>query len=163
MKPFQFRLATLLKLREATRDDRRARLAEAFQAAGVLEQRMEQLDEQRRQLRAQHALGTSPGSVAVERLLDVQRYEFVVAAEQQVIAKQQQQIEEEIEQRRQALRVADQDVRVLEKLKEKQQASHRRDLEKLEAKAFDEMASRQAALARQESVLEASAEEGGDR
>jgi len=162
MKPFQFRLATLLKLREAVRDDRRARLAEAFQAAEVLEQRFDELQTQQTALRTQYAAANAPGNVAVEQLLDVQRYELIVASEQKVIAEQQQQLEKEIDQRREALRVADQDVRILEKLREKQQTSHRQQLEKEEAKTFDEIASRQAALARQELVCEAAIGSGGD-
>ncbi|MEX0867147.1 MAG: flagellar export protein FliJ [Pirellulales bacterium] len=162
MKPFEFRLTTLLKLREAVRDERRARLAEAFQAAEVLQRRLTELSAQRTALRSQYAAATSPGQVAVNQLLDVQRYELVVAGEQQLLTGQQQQIEEEIDKRRDALRLADQEVRILEKLREKQQRDHRVGAEKEEAKGFDEIASRAAAIRRIEGVAAFSESAGGE-
>jgi len=41
MPKFQFRLATLLRLREATRDERRGRLAEAYRVDEVVEAQLE--------------------------------------------------------------------------------------------------------------------------
>ena len=43
MKPFRFRLATLLRLRVAARDRRRAHLAQAYEAEDVLQQRQGEL------------------------------------------------------------------------------------------------------------------------
>ena len=51
MARFKFQLATLLRLREATRDERRAELAEAFRADDVLVEQQEDATRQVSDLR----------------------------------------------------------------------------------------------------------------
>ena len=52
MAKFKFRLATLLRLREATRDQRRAELAEAYRADNVLREHLDRVGQELTWLRA---------------------------------------------------------------------------------------------------------------
>ena len=142
MAKFQFRLATLLKLREAARDERRMHLAEAYQAEEKLAEHQHELKDQLAALRAQYADASAPGSVQIDALVEHQRFELVLKAQQQVVEQQGKLLDGEIERRRQALMQADREVRVLEKLREKQSERHRHDEAIAEIKQLDEIAGR---------------------
>jgi flagellar protein FliJ len=136
---FRFRLETLFRLRIAERDQRRAELAKAIRAEEMLrgEERMlqqEQVEtaERGRQLK-------SPGAADVDALLQSHRYAVVLAARRRQLASQIVQVEAEIQRRRQMLVEADRQVRVLEKLRERQALAHRKNEGRLEARQFDEM------------------------
>ncbi len=140
MARFQFRLATLLRLREAARDERRNQLAEAFRLADALEtQRQEIVDNLRELMRLRAA---TLGAVNVDRLLAASRYEAVLMLEQRNVERRQAAVAEEIERRREALVAADRDVRTLEQLRETQQARHREESERASMKLMDEAALR---------------------
>ena len=116
MRKFQFRLDSLVRLREAVRDERRAQLAEAMRIQASLEGEMQQLRLKLDEARQMH---TAPrGAVDIDRLLVAERYEMVLLVEKLQIETQQASMNAEVEKRRQALVWADQDVRVLEKLRE---------------------------------------------
>ena len=103
MTVFKFRLATLLRMREAVRDERRTALAEAYEADRILAERIEEMQQRHRALYDRRAEAAGPGAVKVDQLLDAGRYEFVLQAEQKTVASQRQQLSEEIEKRRTAL------------------------------------------------------------
>ena len=86
----------------------------------------------------------APGGVNIDRLVEARRYELVTTAQQRNIGQQRETVAAEIERRRQALVEADREVRVLEKLRERQAEQYRRDEEGREAKRLDEVASQQA-------------------
>ena len=141
MSTFRFRLQTLWRLRSAERDRRRAELAQAYEAAGIL-------DEQRRQIEAEHADAVeesrrlvSPGSADLDALLRVHRHQHILKAELAQLAAQRAQIEAEIQRRRQVLVEADRQVRVVEKLHERKLAEHQRKADRVEVKLLDEMGS----------------------
>ncbi|HZZ73861.1 MAG TPA: flagellar export protein FliJ [Pirellulales bacterium] len=142
MSAFRFRLATLLKMREAVRDQRRAALAEALHAIALLDEQLNRLrsdlGDQKQQLHA----AARPGRVDVDRLLEAQRYEFVLLGEITRLSQQRQTVSTEAENRREALVVADREVKVLEKLREKQQLRQRAQDEREDIKRFDEIAGR---------------------
>jgi len=144
MPRFQFRLASVLRLREATRDERRGQLAEAYLAESKLRARREtvqlELDELKR-------LGQAPavGPVNMDRLVAANRFESVVTAEIQVIRQHEATLAVEIERRRQALVVADREVRVLEKLRETKRERHLQVEASALMKQLDEVAGRQMA------------------
>jgi flagellar FliJ protein len=81
-----------------------------------------------------------PGRVEIDRLLHAQRFEVVVRGELDGLRQQTRMLDEEIERRRLALVEADRQLRVLEKLKEKQQERFRREQDRREMKELDEMA-----------------------
>ncbi|HEX7450504.1 MAG TPA: flagellar export protein FliJ [Pirellulales bacterium] len=140
MARFQFRLATLLKLREALRDERRAQLAEALRLSDELQLRRDEIDELLRG--AQRSQVVAPGAVNVDRLLDATRYDVVLRVEKAQLEGQQATVAAEIEKRRQALVAADREVRSLELLRETQRERHNAEEESKARKELDEIASR---------------------
>jgi flagellar protein FliJ len=148
MKKFQFRLDSLVRLREAVRDERRSQLAEALRIQASLEGEMQQLRARLDEARQMH---TAPqGAVDIDRLLVAERYEMVLLLEKHNLEQQQVSTNAEVEKRRQALVWADQDVRVLEKLRETQFQRWRAGAERDALDHLDEIAGR---LRPQETVL----------
>jgi flagellar export protein FliJ len=142
MRYFRFRLAPLLRLHEATRDEKRAQLAEAYRAEELLRERMREIDHELAGLKEECRQSAQPGAVDVDRLLDAQRYEVLMLAQRQVMQQHEQTLAAEIERRREALVAADREVRILEKLREKQQQEHRQAEHYEEVKVLDEVAAR---------------------
>ena len=138
MSKFKFRLATLLRLREMTRDERRAQLAEAYRVNDVLRSRLEGLDAELQSLRAHRRASAQPGEVNVDRLVEAQRYELTLMVQRQEILSQRETVQAEIQRRRQALAEANREVRVLENLRDKQADEHRREEDRRERKRLDE-------------------------
>jgi flagellar FliJ protein len=145
MPSFKFRLTTMLRLREATRDERRGLLAQAYAAQQKLADQRHELERQMGEHRSAKLQGAK-GRLDVDRLLDANRYQLVLQAEMNVLTRQEAVLEAETEKRRQALVAADRDVRVLEKLRDKQ---YQRFLEQeavLQGKQLDEIAGRRREL-----------------
>ncbi len=142
MRSFRFRLAPLLRLHEAARDERRAQLAEAFRAEETLHARMREIERELESLKQECRRSSRPGSLDVDRLIDSQRYELLMLTQRQVLKQHEQTLAEEIERRRAALVAADREVRILEKLREKQKQDHRRQELREEVKILDEVAAR---------------------
>ena len=135
-----FRLHTLLRLRIAERDERRADLAKALRAEEVLQAEQARLAVEQAELAQRQRGLKSPGSANVDALLSTHRYEVVLAAKARQHSSQLAQVAAEIERRRQVLVEADRQVRVLEKLRERQAAAARIAQERLDAKRYDELA-----------------------
>ncbi len=144
MSKFKFRLSTLLRLREAARDERRAELAEAYRVDDTLRQQLQRTDQELQSLRAQRRQGMQPGEVDVDRLVESQRYEMTLSAQRLQIVRQRETVQGEIERRRQVLAEANRDLRVLENLRDKQAGQHRQQEERREMKRIDEVAQQQA-------------------
>ena len=142
MRKFYFRLAPLLRLQEATRDECRAQLAEAFRAEQVLRERMEELKQDLANLKQDARRAGMAGAVDIDRLIDAQRYEFILLAQQESLKQHGQTLAEEIERRRQALVSADREVKILEKLRSTQRAEHQQEAARQEVKVLDEVAAR---------------------
>jgi flagellar export protein FliJ len=138
MPKFTFRLASVLRMRCAQRDERRAELAQAFQAEEILRQQKHEIACELAELRRQRT--TPGGELNVDVLLDAARYEFVLSAQQQALEEQTEKVSAEIERRRQALVAADQQVRTLEKLQETQQQRHHAAEQTREQSYLDEVA-----------------------
>lgn len=140
MRRFRFRLATLLRLREATRDQRRVELAEAYRVDDLLQDGLDRLGQELSRLKAECRQAAGPGRVDVDRLVEAQRYEVTLKARQGQLTRQREAVAEEIERRRQALVEAKRDVHVLEKLREKQARRHQYEENRQEIKQLDETA-----------------------
>ncbi len=141
MPQFQFRLATLLKLHEATRDERRNQLTEALRAEQVVVERIAQLDDEIAALRAERLRATRAGAtVDIDALSDGARYEMILKLERQSADQQRQVVAAEAERRRAALVAADREVRVLERLRETQLERHRQEEDRRERVRLDELA-----------------------
>lgn len=142
MAAFRFRLATLLRLREAARDERRVELGEALRADRVLEDQLNEIASDLADLLADAIRTASPGRVNIDRLLTAQRYELLLRAKQQGTMKQRELLAQEIAKRQALLIEADREVRVLEKLREVHQDRHRETEEKRDQALMDEIALR---------------------
>src|SRR5689334_13830827 len=140
MAKFEFRLASLERLRIHTRDERRAYLAEALDAQRKLEERVLELENNLRALRKMQTLGA--GKVNVDRLLDAGRYEMLMRLEQQQAGQQLEAVKVEVERRREMLVAADREVKVLEKLEQTERARFDEEQRRREVKEMDEIASR---------------------
>jgi flagellar protein FliJ len=140
MGKFKFRLATLLRLREATRDERRAALADAYRVDELLGQRLKDLAREIDGLKGLCRRMAGPGSVDVDRLVEAQRYDAALRIQNTQLMRQRASVAAEIQRRRLALLEADRDVRVLEKLRDKQGDNYRRDQERQDVKRLDEVA-----------------------
>jgi flagellar FliJ protein len=140
MARFQFRLKALLAVREATRDERRVELAEAQAESSELNERRAGVE---RELAKQQELfrsGTSPGRLDVDRLKTAHGYDLVLRQELRVLTEHEQTLTAEIERRREALVAADREVRILEKLRERQHEQFRQQQMVRETKHLDEVA-----------------------
>jgi flagellar export protein FliJ len=149
MPDFRFRLATLLRLRETARDERRRALAEAYRAAQIVREQQAQVQDELAALVEQQRAATRPGRVEVDRLIAVHRHDLVLRVQERELARQSQQLSAEIERRRELLVAADRVVRVLEKLRQHQRARRQADEMRREINELDEFAIERAA--RQES------------
>ena len=140
MSKFKFRLETLLRIRMDERRQKRAELAQAYQAEQVLGHQVKQLAQEQETMRRSARIAAEPGMVSVDGLVAAHRYELLL--ETQVAALQQRvsQLQEEIERRRTALVESDQQVQMLEKLRDRQRVSHEADVTRQELKELDEIA-----------------------
>jgi flagellar export protein FliJ len=140
MTRFTFRLATLLRLRESDRDQRRAELAQAYHADDILRQQHEELERERLGLVAGSREAAGPGTVDVDRLIQTQRYELLLRSHQQQLGRQREAVAAEIGRRRETLVRANREVRILENLREKQVQRHYEEEGRREVKRLDEVA-----------------------
>jgi len=142
MAKFRFRLETLQKLREAHRDEMRTKLGEAYQAERMLVQQIEDIHKEVAQLQQSQRNRLQETAADMNLLLDAQRYQTVLRGQIATMKDQLELLAKEIEKRRQALVEADQQVRVLDKLRERQMEEHRQKQLRAEVKELDEVASR---------------------
>ena len=138
VKVLQFRLATLLRLREAVRDERRRQLAETLRAADAIVARRDDIDAELKKLKRCPA--ASAGAINVDRLLDADRYEALLHLERRQVDLQRTTIDVDIEKRRNALLAADRDVRALEQLYETQERLQQAEGDRRRMKELDETA-----------------------
>ena len=140
MAKFRFRLATLQRLREIRRDELRAKLAEAIKAAQMLSEQIHQVSNELVELQEVQRVAAS-GNANVNTLMETQRYQSVLMTQRSTMQDQTKILAEEIERRRLAVVEADKEVRVLEKLHERQLEEHQKALQLAEVKEMDEVAS----------------------
>ena len=136
----RFRLATLLRLRESARDECRSRLAESQRADQELLDQLTRLGSEQQRVQSECRKAAGPGAVAVERLVEAHRYAVSLRAREHGLNERRQKLAVEIQQRRQALVTADQEVQVLEKLRDRRRERHRLEEGRKEAKQIDEAA-----------------------
>jgi len=145
MAQFRFRLATLLRLREALRDQRRAELAEAYRVEDLLRQQQEEVGRMIDALCQRCREVAAPGPVDVDAMLAAQRYYAALRSRQQQLLAQRQHVAGEIERRQQVLAAASRDVKILEKLRQRQAEAYQAEENRREMKLLDEAAARRAA------------------
>jgi flagellar protein FliJ len=140
MKKFQFRLETLLRIRESERDQCHAMLAESRRAEEELNTRLNHLRTERNRLQQDCRKAAGPGELDLDWLTEAHRYALNLSEQEDELLRQMQILAEEIDRRREALLQADRKVHVLEKLREHRLVNHRQEQEREEAKHLDEVA-----------------------
>ena len=145
MSTYRFRLQTVLRLRVAARDERRAELGRAQRAAEVLREQQDKvaadiLDNQNATRTVMQKQASSAGGLNVDSLLNANRNVLMLRAQSAQLFEQQRQVAVEIAKRQAALVEADRDVRVLEKLQEKGLKEHELRELALEQRDLDEIA-----------------------
>jgi len=140
MSQFKFRLESVMRLRQADRQQRRAELAEAYRADELLARQADLIAEEINEVRRNCLAAAAPGRIDVDRLIANQRYEQVLRGKSRTLAERAARVGAEIEKRRQALVEADRQVRVLEKLRDRQLETHRANELRHEVKTLDEVA-----------------------
>lgn len=144
MAKFHFRLATLLRLRETVRDERRLELAEVERADANLQARLVDVHARQRQLQGQCRTAAGPGEVDLPRLVEAHQYAGALREQETELQQERRTLAVEIDRRRQAAVEADRDVQTLEKLRESQWQTHRQEEQRQEARQLDEAASQTA-------------------
>jgi len=142
LKKFRFRLTTLRKLRERRRDELRSKLAEAHRAVQLLEDQIHRVQDELLELQVAQRAAIKGTKTNVNGLLAAGRYQSVLQVQQSTMREQVKLLATEVERRRQALVEADIQVRILDKLEERQQAEHRQKSQKEEFKELDEIGSK---------------------
>lgn len=145
MAQFRFRLATLLRLREASRDQRRAELAEAYRVDDLLRHQQEQVGQMIESLYRCCRQAAGPGPVDVDALLAAQRYDAALRSQLHQLRLQRQHVAGEIERRREALAAASREVKILEKLRQRQADAYQAEESRRATRLLDEVAHRRAA------------------
>ena len=142
MAKFRFRLATLRKIRETHRNKMQAKLAEAVQAEGMLQQQLADLQNEQNALLTTRREAIERPTNNVNRLLEAQRYLSVLRAQESTMQAQAELLATEVQRRRQVLVEANREVQVLDNLEDRQLDAHRHQQLLAETKELDEIASR---------------------
>lgn len=122
MAKFQFRLQSVMRLRERDRDKAGQAVQQAEHARQKLLDQIEELERERREQSSARSAG-SIGIIDVNRLLDAERYESTLIERVLGLRSNVALIEEELHKRRMKLVECEKGVRVLEKLSEQQRAA----------------------------------------
>jgi flagellar FliJ protein len=139
MSQFHFRLIILLKLRENERQERQVELAQALEAERIMKDEVESIAAEIAAAKAQVRAALSGGDIPVDSLLELQRYGLHLRVQSAVAAERLAHLRAEVERRRQRLVEANRQVRMLEKLREKQAEAFAFEQLRLEQKVFDEI------------------------
>ena len=139
MGSFEFRLQSVLRVREAERDEKRSQLAEAYHVEQVLKGQASQLSDELADVQQEIRNRSKPGQIDVDHLLASHRHAIAVRAQQAQLAAQMEQVQTEIQRRRTLLVEADKQVRVLEKLRQRRLQQHRQGQQQAEIKTLDEI------------------------
>lgn len=140
MKRFQFRLDRLQKLREQTRERRRLALVEATSFRQRIERQIDHLESARLGERDSLRDRLTQSHPNVDSLIQARAYSSFLSQVRLQLDRQMDQIHRVIEQRRAELVVAERDVRILEKLRDKVHQRYLSDLDKEERLLLDELA-----------------------
>lgn len=140
MSRFNFRLASLLKLRVHAREAKQTELAAALRRLKLIEQTRGEVHDELRQLEIHMRTSKAGSTLDVDRLLDGHRYQLALTARVAELTRAIGDAQKEVDRCRLKLVEADRDVKVLEKLHEQQLSDHRRSLEMREMNQLDETA-----------------------
>lgn len=139
MKNFQFRLQSVLQLRQRERDQ----AADAYrQATAAIDKLQGQIDQMRSEADQQisQVMPSGAGRINAQQLVEAQRYRSFVDQQVTHLSQQLQLIHAESQKRRQRLVEREQAVRALEKLEQRQRAAWESERARHEQKVLDDWA-----------------------
>jgi len=148
MRPFHFRLKPLQRLREQTRDAAQRDLAEARARAAQLQRQEADLKNELQGLEEHMRGAVNKNELDIDRVMDGHRHQLSLQARLAELDKAMTEARQQVEECRTKLVAADRQVKVLEKLHERQLAAHQRRMAQAEAKQLDEIANVRAARSR---------------
>ncbi len=137
---FQFRLQSILRLRERDRDQAAQALEQAVRAKQILLERIDEIEKERLQLVEQRS-AASVGQVDIQHILTSQRYEVSLVETVRGIELNIGKIETAIAERRAKLVLCEQGVKVLEKLRDSQREAWNQEQASRSQSRLDEWAS----------------------
>jgi flagellar export protein FliJ len=139
MRAFKFRLQAVSKLRTQVRDKAAEALGAVLESIRIVREQISHLDREIQEAkRLRHA--ASSGAIRVDRLLTVQRHQFMLESQRDQIQAHLELLQQEEERRRYTLLEAEKELRVLEKLEEKQYKQWEMDQLAADQKQIDEWA-----------------------
>jgi flagellar FliJ protein len=142
MAQFEFRLKTLLSLRCAERDERRAELAGGQALKRQLVERRRRVEDQLEGHLETARAGAAPGVIELKNLRSAHQYEAALRALLASLAESETAADAEVGRCQDALAAAEGEVGVLEKLRERQHDAFRYEQARLDARRADELAAR---------------------
>lgn len=145
MAGFRFRLTTLVRLRQAARDERRQELAIVQQLEQSVSDRIAGLDSEMAGLRSRSAAAGKSGSIDIDRLRETVQYQSLLATKRQAAKEELDHCSARVDRLRRSLVEADRELKSLEKLQARQRDRQRRLQDTLELRQLDEAGIRIAA------------------
>jgi len=138
---FTFRLDPLIAIRDNKLKECQAELAKAHDARRILEEALQEVEKQLAAgVTTARDLMQEGQTVNVEYLLGLRRQEQFLRLDQDDLMQKIKIVDEEIERRQNAVVVANKELKIVEKLKEKRYEKYLEDENKQETKAMDEIA-----------------------
>ncbi len=138
MNHFHFRLNKVQAVRQNTREQRRLDLLEAQHAEDQIVAQITELQTALQSLRTHTRAATHPGYLDLDKLRHIQRYEYSLQGELRSAKTRHGSLVAEVQRCRQVLVEADREVKVLDRLQDRQQIQYRIDQARHEAKAMDD-------------------------
>ncbi|TWT83405.1 flagellar biosynthesis chaperone [Planctomycetes bacterium CA13] len=142
---FHFRFASILDLRRRERDEAGGMVGEANAAIGKVEDQIEAIEQERKQLAIDDA-EKRVGDVSVDRLLARGRYDLQLQADIHELRETRLKLIEELERRQQRLRDAETEVKKFERMMEMDLHHFRNEINRREQIEIDEMNNRRDAV-----------------
>ncbi|MDR1478364.1 MAG: flagellar FliJ family protein [Planctomycetaceae bacterium] len=138
---FKFRLESLITLRDDTLKECQSELAKAYEARKIVEDAEKKInDELQNNFEINRQRLQETGILDIEYLLGLQRRNAYLSSQLNIIKRDLVKIDEEIERRRQAVKEAHTELRIIEKLKEKKQNEYKINEAKKEEFTMNEIA-----------------------
>jgi flagellar protein FliJ len=125
MSRYKFRLQSVLDLQTMQRDQKRGELAEAFGILHALELRRAELNAQQQELQGLYRTPHGECQMDVQRVVELQRYEQVLRGLLEELSVQDAYWAQETQCRQANLEQADREVKVLEKIDQRQRQERR--------------------------------------
>lgn len=139
MTRFRFRLKTVLKMRQQEERQQQRRVAEVVRIREHFEGRLRELGEAKHHCVESLRALAETGGLDMRRIASVRYYGSQLDFQQVEIHEKLRLVDQELERRRLDLAEASKQRQIIEKLRDRQVAEHRRSLEKRQQAVLDEV------------------------